>query len=362
MANFRCELCNTNYKTRGGLTRHTVKKHTGSPHNEMSVLPVPQPAPVHNVIVTQPIRQVETPVGQPAIQDIQTFFTISARGDNDASNKLRERILSMLSNIPPAYTSDPTYGPNWCSLRDKWNAILRTIATETAVPTYTTYDVQVKGGRGFHYDFLIVFYNGSTRVAERKIEFKYGGRTIQEIPQFLSLQVRNDTLIPFVDYATYYYDVYLDRYLETDNGITEPKPSKEEWLRCVINTKYSVRRFFQQLKEREDVYKVRKSRIVNESIKKYLETYGNSVNIHYFAEKVKETQKEKIYVLWSNGQFYIDRITPSELDLTTFETIRNENTIVLRSGSCTTTFHLLLRWRNHKGILNPAWQIKMKRE
>jgi predicted secreted protein len=45
-----------------------------------------------------------------------------------------------------------------------------------------------------------------------------------------------------------------------------------------------------------------------------------------------------------------------------FHSIKNGNTIVLQSAANpSTTFHLLLRWRNHKGILNPAWQISLKR-
>ena len=44
----------------------------------------------------------------------------------------------------------------------------------------------------------------------------------------------------------------------------------------------------------------------------------------------------------------------------TFHGIRNGNVIEVQSGP--TLYRLLLRWRNHKGILNPAWQISMKRE
>ena len=35
--------------------------------------------------------------------------------------------------------------------------------------------------------------------------------------------------------------------------------------------------------------------------------------------------------------------------------VKNRNTIVLMSDNY--EYHLLLRWRNHAGILNPAWQI-----
>jgi len=356
------------------LTAHKNKKHpvlpTIIPPQNIIVgdtptsLPAPIIIPPQNIIVGDTTAIVPAPiepvVGQPKVSDIETFFRPSERGSNDATNKLRERILLLLPNVPTAYLEDPTYGASWRTVRDSWEVVIGTIATQTAVPAYTSYELEAKGGRGFHYDLDISFYDGTSLVAKRKVEFKYGGRTIQELPQFLSLQVRKG-LLP-MSYDRFYYENYLDRYLATDAGITEPKPSLPDYLRYVSHTKYSVHRFFEQIKQREtECARTTKSRIVNESIRVYLELHGRTINIHEFMKKVKETQEDKIYVLWSNERFHTDRLTPSEMSMSTFDTIRNGNTIVLRSGSGTTTYHLLLRWRNHKGILNPAWQIKMKR-
>jgi hypothetical protein len=96
------------------------------------------------------------------------------------------------------------------------------------------------------------------------------------------------------------------------------------------------------------------------SITDYLTQYGNTINIEYFTEKVRTTQSDKIYILWHNGKFYIDKIHDNEMSGIYFHSIKNGNVIELKSSS-NTTYSLLLRWRNHKGILNPAWQISMKR-
>jgi hypothetical protein len=79
-----------------------------------------------------------------------------------------------------------------------------------------------------------------------------------------------------------------------------------------------------------------------------------------FSEKVKATQTDKIYLLWSNGTFHIDKVREQEMTEMMFHSIKNGNILELKSGQ--TIYGLLLRWRNHKGILNPAWQISMKRQ
>ena len=46
--------------------------------------------------------------------------------------------------------------------------------------------------------------------------------------------------------------------------------------------------------------------------------------------------------------------------------VKKENTIIRFAGnvievkSGLSIYNLLLRWRNHKGILNPAWQISKR--
>ena len=40
-----------------------------------------------------------------------------------------------------------------------------------------------------------------------------------------------------------------------------------------------------------------------------------------------------------------------------FDRIHRKNTIVLKTDK--NEYHLLLRWKNHQGILNSAWQVSI---
>jgi hypothetical protein len=116
--------------------------------------------------------------------------------------------------------------------------------------------------------------------------------------------------------------------------------------------------FFSQLKAREPFFKKEKFQVVNESITDYLNQYGAQLDLLAFAEKIRRTQTDKIYMLWSDERFYIDKILDNEMACMNEISIKNGNVIEVKSGG--TIYNLLLRWRNHKGILNPAWQISKK--
>ena len=311
--------------------------------------------PIEVTITPKRSKKIIAP--KPIVSDITVFFQHSTRNENDSTNKTRERILSVLCSPPTEFLEHDEYGPSWRSVHQKWNDALRTIATNTTIPPYTSTTIQMKGGRGFNYDAEISYYHESILLATRKIEFKYGGTTIDSLPQFLSLQAKMNLFSK--TYDTFWYESYLDQYLACDTEITQPKPSLDVYLKSVTSTIYSVTPFFEQLKERELFFQQEKNNIVNRSITDYLNTYGHTINIPSFSEKVVVTQADKIYLIWSNETFFIDQLHINEMSNITFHSIKNGNVLELKSGS--TSYHLLLRWRNHKGILNPAWQISMKR-
>lgn len=290
--------------------------------------------------------------------DIKTFFITSTRNKNDLINKIRENILNVISNPPTEFIDNVEFGTYWNIVQKAWNDALTKIAIDTNIPSYTSTESKRKGGRRFHYDMDIRYYNEKMCIAHRKIEFKNGGITINDIPQFLSLQTKfglfNKT------YEEFWYENYIDRYVACDNLITEAKPPLHSYLKIVSSTNYNIHPFFAQLKNREEFCKTEKNEIVNESITDYLTRYGTTIDIESFTEKVKQTQRDKIYLLWYNGTFHLDKFADEEMKNITFNSIKNGNILELKTG--TTTYSLLLRWRNHKGILNPAWQISMKRE
>jgi hypothetical protein len=289
--------------------------------------------------------------------DITNFFARSTRGTNDKVNKIRELILKQLYNPPTEYIEHPEFGKQWLTVSQAWKESLQKVAEMTSVPPYSTIDVELKAGRKFNYDAEILYKNETEVVATRKIEFKYGGSSISNLPQFLSLQVKVG-LFPET-YEKYWYDNFLDTYIACDTGITEQKPPYDEYSKN-ISSANSDHPFFIQLKSREETNKKEKQKVVNDSIKEYLTKYGSTIDIASFCEKVKTTQDNKIYLLWSSGKFWIDQLSSTEMSNMEFHSIKNGNLLQIKSENV--MYKLLLRWRNHKGILNPAWQISLKRE
>lgn len=291
------------------------------------------------------------------VSDITTFFSTSTRNDNDATNKVREKVLKLICDPPKEYLDNAEFGNSWRIVHQAWNDALKKIAEETSVPIYTSTQIKVRGGRKFNYDADVMYYNGTTLVANRKIEFKNGGSNIGDLPQFLSLQAKIGIFTE--TYDKFWYENYLDKYIACDSSITETKPSLQLYLKNVSSTKYTITPFFAQLKTRELFFQKEKNEVVNISITDYLTKYGKQLDIKSFSDKVKATQTEKIYLLWCDGKFCSDKLSEAEMSDMKFHSIKNGNVLEVKSGN--TIYGLLLRWRNHKGILNPAWQISLKR-
>ena len=288
----------------------------------------------------------------PDVSSIQLFFEASKRSENDQANKLREKILGVLTNPPAAYLEDPEWGSKWTHLYSEWMKAVECVSDQTAVPDYTRTAIEVKAGRTNHYDMNLSFYLDDFQVAVRKIEFKYGADQLKKLPQFLSLGA-GFSMFEYT-YPQYYYDHYLEEYVGCDEGLTEQKPVWEEYQKegKKVSSSHS---FFIQLKEREETNKAQKADVVNRSISTYLEKYASSIQLDVLMDKFKTSQEGKIYLLWS-GAFHVE--TMDELCELEWIGVKRGHTIQVRSGEV--IFNLLLRWRNHKGILNPAWQISMK--
>ena len=283
-------------------------------------------------------------------KDIVHFFTKSTRNNNDMSNKIREQILPILNRVPKEFI-ESEYGEQWSNVSHAWENVLCRIAEESKIE-YSSISVQIKGGRGYNYDADII-YQGEQQYI-RKIEFKNGALNIKELPQFLSLQA-GIPIFP-VTYDTFWFDYYLDLYMRCDSGITELKPDRELYLKTVKSIRSDVP-FFVQLKERESIFQKEKNRVVNDSITDYLTQYGHTINILLFKHKLFHSQEDKIFILWKDHTFHIDRMPI--LDEIQFHSIKNGNMIVLQQEN--TLYKCLLRWRNHKGILNPTWQISLSK-
>lgn len=289
-----------------------------------------------------------------AVDEVAILYAKNAKGDNDKCSKIRERVFNQALSVPEAFLEHPEHGAQWEYLQRE----MKTLAETLADGEYASVSIKPMGGRNYNYDAIFKYVDSSMApIGEVKVEYKCGATTIQKLPQILSLQAKFPMFS--ITYDEWYYQNGLDKYMQTDPGIMEPKPALEEYLSLVANTAYDVSPFFQQIKDREDVQKKNKAAIVNDSIREYLKLYGSSLNLEMIAEKIRETQLNKKFVLWHEGNFHVDALSPGDLEIHRIGSIRNGNVIELFSH--TARFDMLLRWRNHKGILNPAWQISCKR-
>jgi hypothetical protein len=276
---------------------------------------------------------------------LDLFSGPSARANNDATNKAREAFLVTLPTAP-AQPENARYTALHSGLHTTVGGLCAEADRFTLVQ---------KAGRHFNYDFDAVFHVGSTIMKIEKLEFKHNASEITDLPQFLSLGAN---ALPFgVLYAAFYYDKYLAAYVATDAGITEPIPDRATYLAKVYNNNYDSLPFFRQLYSRESTAKAAKAKIVNTSIAEYLAVHGTSIDKAAISDALWSRQEGKKFLLWNCCTFNIRELTREDLTVTEIVRIHRGNTLIVKSA--TQTFGLLLRWKNHKGILYPAWQIKL---
>jgi hypothetical protein len=299
-------------------------------------------------------------------EDIALLFSSgSSRGGNDAENKRREQILTQIHNIRsnvPEYFNDAVYGQQWTTVHEKWTNVIHQNGPNgpngPVVPKgFSRFNVVQMAGRGHNYDFKIQYYdqNGSS-IHEAHIEFKHNSKSISSIPQFLSLNINTDILAE--SYAGYFYDNFLSEYLACDDRFAEMnKPSKSEYVTFISRIKYDCHPLFQMMYDYEETNKAQKFDVVNRSIKQFLETHGPSIDLQKLSDKFALTQTDKTFAMWDMTDFQLFKFGEDDLLVKRFVGILNDNTILVESD--TYKFKLLLRWRNHKGILNPAWQISL---
>lgn len=287
--------------------------------------------------------------------DILIFFQKYERSKNDEINRKREKILALITSPPYEFLHDPEYGNYWHHLMNEFNNIIHEIGKRYVNTEFDNFTIETKGGVGNHIDFIVSYNNQNDLVKNVKLEFKNGGKNICQLPQFLSLPTHKK-ILECIDYSEYYYN-YLDTYISVDSGMTIKKPSLQTYLKFITRYNSDCHEFMKDLDTRQDVNKEVKNQIVEASIRDYLIQYGHKVNIELITETIRETQKDKIFILWDSGKFNIDTIDETVMDITGIKEITN-NTIILEGNGV--TFNLYLRWRNGSGILNPTWQISMK--
>ena len=289
---------------------------------------------------------------------IQLFKQTAVRANNDVNNKLREAFF-IACRMPGNETifEDPTHGSDCVDIRTKFENKLKELGD------YDSYAIKQMAGRKYNYDFLLELEKGGEK-KEIKLEFKFNAKSIVAIPQFIQ---KNTTWELFdTKYHDHFYDgPYLREIVALNDGTNMdsplvPIPPREEYMKHIMKTNYDCHPFFQYLKDTEGSNKESKHAIVKRSIADYLIQYCQSMNIDVFKQTLIETQSNKEYLLYDPNtcQFHLDRMDITDLESLAFDRVERKNTIVLKTEK--NEYHLLLRWKNHQGVLNSAWQVSIR--
>jgi len=228
-----------------------------------------------------------------------------------------------------------------------------------------------KGGRGNNYDLMIEYSTADVNL-QRRFEIK-GSDTkmehssIEDIPQFLSLAENHESTQSDgkMSYAEYYYNHYLGDFISSlRTPYTGIIPTIEEYKKYVYNSSYSKHEFFEFAKANETAAS---KKVVDRSIDKYLEENVSKFDVSKMIEHLRNTQMNKVFLfedashMWHMDGFLDCHFRgPISISLKKGARTKLYHTLVLSLEYC--TFEYLLRWKNHKGILYPAWQIKAIRK
>jgi hypothetical protein len=287
----------------------------------------------------------------PDNEDIQHFKSGGKdKSNNDSLNKIRENIITNIYNIDDEYTDDPIYGDDWKNIKEKFNQII----TPLCDSSFDSINIKHLGGMSYNYDFLISFLkNDKTIIKSIKLEFKHNNSNVSDLVQFLELYDKDCKdkyeLCSEMSYGEYYYDNYLDKYLAIDDTISS-KPEKD-----VYDIKYK-HEFFDLLHKKKNNETKKKKDIANESVKEYLKMYIDNFNFVKVTEKIKESQKDKVFLLWDCENFHIQTIDVENIVITHIIK-KNDLYFDVNVENFMYNMRIRINWGNNNGLCNPRWKF-----
>jgi hypothetical protein len=292
------------------------------------------------------------------------------RAANDANNAAREEALTLLlnPNVSQQYFTHPEFGQEWRQLSQKWREALETVAIRNSVPNVHTRRLMRTGGRRFNNDWTLTFsfLDGRGLPQERKVplELKFGGTRISALPEIFSPAADK----PFhadQPYADYFWEHYLPRIREVYPECLVYPPYLEAYRATVYQNNYDRHPFYRALYQVESTgsaeQKQAKAALVQESIRSWLELVKDKTDLAAITAEFRRSQTNKEFLIYDGEQFHHDSISQEELTATAVLGVRNGNVLMIQSADPNTRYDMLIRWKNHLGILYPAWQISLKR-
>lgn len=269
--------------------------------------------------------------------DIVAFYKKSEKAKNDEYNKIRECIIGNIRNIPNFPIVD--------EYLEQWEEIyLITIDLLESICNSNDFIIEQKGGRTNNYDFKLVA-GSNTFLIELKTN---------NIPQIASIYC-NNPIVNELDYPNYFYDNYLDKLI-----VGVPMIGKEDYIKNLYKTKpedTDFPEFFGYLKLNCN------DALVKKSIKDFLENNRYKLNLSKITDYLIKNHLHKKIIIYNTTLRVYDELDDFDDDnlqcISISDKIMNDNTIIIKTK--TFNFKFLLRWKNHKGCLGPAWQVSYEK-
>ena len=290
------------------------------------------------------------------IQSIDAF-KLSSKCLNDTNNKTRENIIGAIinNNIPDEYCELQ----EWVTLK---TSITEYIQNLDNTKKYIRAVCKNKGGRKFKFDFnIMVYYEDGTNY-NYNIELKFNASSIDDTPQFVSPMKPSKYMS--ASYEDYYYDNYLPE-LARESGLEVP--SRETYLKEIHTNKPKCMKKFQEVYymgcKESSKYTSNTTHIKFYELAKILSTKSISsfiekteLNIDALSDYLLTSQNNKIYMLYSDTKFIVQRPNMENYQILSVEKNPEKNRYECLSKSGV-KLYVLLRWKNGNGIAFPAFQI-----
>jgi len=293
------------------------------------------------------------------MDNIKWFYKSSKKCDNDIVNKIREKIIETIHNIPEEYFTDESWGGKWTDIKNKLSSSIKLLYFKQSgeeMNDQITYNIISKGGRGNNYDFEIKY---SDEVIA-KLEFKYG-KDLFKYTQFLSLYWNNIDLVD-KNYIKYWYDNYLKPYLNSLDIESNNIIDFEEYNNNIYDTNYT-HELFNKIKseiKNTNTSTSEYNKIHKKSIKEFINNIINKelINTSNLQNRLNG-QKNKIFLFCHQGNFTLEKIK-EHMDIDINKDIKTTHNNIIFTTTSNKKIKCLLRWKNGNGCVGPAWQISLR--
>jgi hypothetical protein len=296
--------------------------------------------------------QIKNQIFKIIYSDINAFV-ISDKKYNYKNNKTRENIIGAVINnkIPIEYYK---YSRRWNNLKKNIESYIYDLIGYNNINNIVLIH---RGGRKYNYDFTIIVNN-----IEYNVELKFNAENIDDTPQIVS-PVKTSKYLSR-SYEEYYYDNYLPKLISPNNI---KYPNRSQYITEIHGNKPKCMEYFQNIyyqgcskssKYTGDKNSIEFYNLSNSIDKISRENFINitELNINALSTYLKETQKNKIYMLYKNNKFHKQIVNINDYELVRYEKYPEKFKYVAYSASGK-QIDILLRWKNGNGIAFPAFQI-----